>query len=78
MKFTANEILKSIIKEYSNYEDMNSIYKALIAYSLGLEIIDEEIDKILDKVIEEYYENDNISNFINSDIIDYANELLEK
>lgn len=77
MKFTANEILESIIKEY-NYEDMNSIYKALIAYSLGLETIDEEIDKILDKVIEEYYENDNISNFINSDIIDYANELLEK
>lgn len=78
VKFTANELLESLNRELS-IGDINELYKALIAYGLGLQEIDEETDKILDEVIEdEYYEKDYINGIVNEDILDIAKELLEK
>lgn len=78
VKFTANELLESLNRELS-IGDINELYKALTAYGLGLQEIDEETDKILDEVIEdEYYEKDYINGIVNEDILDIAKELLEK
>ena len=78
VKFTANELLESLNRELS-IGDINELYKALTAYGLGLQEIDEETDKILDEVIEdEYYEKDYINGIVNEDILDIARELLEK
>lgn len=77
VKFTANELLESLNRELS-IGDINELYKALTAYGLGLQEIDEETDKILDEVIEnEYYEKDYINGIVNEDILDIAKELLE-
>lgn len=78
VKFTANELLESLNRELS-IGDINELYKALTAYGLGLQEIDEETDKILDEVIEnEYYEKDYINGIVNEDILDIAKELLEE
>lgn len=78
VKFTANELLESLNRELS-IRDINELYKALTAYGLGLQEIDEETDKILDEVIEnEYYEKDYINGIVNEDILDIAKELLEE
>lgn len=78
VKFTANELLESLNRELS-IGDINELYKALTAYGLGLQKIDEETDRILDEVIEdEYYEKDYINGIVNEDILDIAKELLEK
>ena len=78
VKFTANELLESLNRELS-IGDINELYKALTAYGLGLQEIDEETDRILDEVIEnEYYEKDYINGIVNEDILDIAKELLEK
>ena len=50
IKWTANELLDSLNRE-CNQEEINELYKALIAYGAGLEEINEEADKILDKII---------------------------
>lgn len=78
VKFIANELLESLNRELS-IGDINELYKALTAYGLGLQEIDEETDKILDEVIEnEYYEKDYINGIVNEDILDIAKELLEE
>ena len=78
VKFTANELLESLNRELS-IGDINELYKALTAYGLGLQEIDEETDKILDEVIEnEYYEKDYINGIVNEDILDIAKKLLEE
>ncbi len=75
-KWTANELLDSLVREV-NQEDINELYKALIAYALGLTDIDEITDTILDNIIEEdYFANDNITGFVNEDIIAAANDKL--
>ena len=50
LKFTANELFNSFNKDF-NQDEMNEIYKALIAYSLNLQEITPEIDAKLDEVI---------------------------
>ena len=78
VKFTANELLESLNRELS-IGDINELYKALTAYGLGLQEIDEETDKILDEVIDnEYYEKDYIRGIVNEDILDVAEELLKE
>lgn len=78
VKFTANELLESLNREL-NQTEVNEIYKALTAYGLGLQEIDEETDKILDEVIDdEYYEKDYIRGIVNENILDIAEELLKE
>lgn len=72
-KWTAQELLDSLNIE-TNLEELKELYKALLAYNLGATIID---NKALDKVMEYYFDNDNITNFVNPELIDYANEILE-
>ena len=48
-KFTANELLDSINRELSQ-GDINEIYKALVAWNVGLQEIKPEDEEKLDKV----------------------------
>ena len=75
LKFTANELFDSFNKDF-NQDEMNEIYKALIAYSLNLQEITPEIDAKLDEVINYYFDNDTIVGIVNTDIIDKAYEIL--
>ena len=75
LKFTANELFDSFNKDF-NQDEMNEIYKALIAYSLNLQEITPEIDTKLDEVINYYFDNDIIVGIVNTDIIDKAYEIL--
>lgn len=73
LKFTANELLDSFNREF-NQDEMNELYKALIAYSLGIEI-NETNDSKLDEVIDYYFDTDYITCFVNSDLIKFAEEM---
>lgn len=75
LKFTANELLDSFNREF-NQDEMNEIYKALIAYSLNLQEITPEADAKLDEVMEYYFDNDAIVSMVNIDIIEKADEIL--
>jgi hypothetical protein len=75
LKFTANELLDSFNREFSQ-DEMNEIYKALIAYSLNLQEITPETDAKLDEVIDYYFDNDAIVGMVNTDIIEKADEIL--
>ena len=75
LKFTANELFDSFNKDF-NQDEMNEIYKALIAYSLNLQEITPEIDEKLDEVINYYFDNDTIVGIVNTDIVDKAYEIL--
>ena len=75
LKFTANELFDSFNKDF-NQDEMNEIYKALIAYSLNLQEITPEINAKLDEVINYYFDNDTIVGIVNTDIIDKAYEIL--
>ena len=75
LKFTANELFDSFNKDF-NQDEMNEIYKALIAYSLNLQEITPELDAKLDEVINYYFNNDTIVGIVNTDIIDKAYEIL--
>ena len=75
LTFTANELFDSFNKDF-NQDEMNEIYKALIAYSLNLQEITPEIDAKLDEVINYYFDNDTIVGIVNTDIIDKAYEIL--
>lgn len=72
-KWTAQELLDTFNRETNN-EEINELYKALIAYELGA----TEIDNYkLDKVINFYYSKDYITTFVNEDVMEYANTLLQ-
>ena len=75
-KWTANELLDSLNRE-CNQEEINELYKAMIAYSIGLTEIDEAVDEILDNIIEEdYFGNDYIRGIVNEDIMKAAEDKL--
>ena len=75
LKFTANELFDSFNKDF-NQDEMNEIYKALIAYSLNLQEVTPEIDAKLDEVINYYFDNNTIVGIVNTDIVDKAYEIL--
>ena len=75
LKFTANELFDSFNKDF-NQDEMNEIYKALIAYSLNVQEINHEIEEKLDEVINYYFDNDTIVGIVNTDIVDKAYEIL--
>lgn len=75
-KWTANELLDSLNRE-CNQEEINELYKAMIAYSVGLTEINEAVDEILDDIIEEdYFGNDYIRGIVNEDIMEAAEDKL--
>ena len=75
LKFEANDLLDSFNREL-NQDEMNEIYKALIAYSLNLQEITPETNAKLDEVMEYYFDNDAIVSMVNIDIIEKADEIL--
>lgn len=76
MKFNANELLDSFNREL-NQEEMNEIYKALIAYNLGLNSISAQDDEKLNHTIDFYLKKDYITSILNDDVLFYANELFK-
>lgn len=75
-KITAQEILDTLNKEYS-LADMRELYKAMIMYDLGYDIIDKENEKKLDEVVDYYYNGPGILSFINDDLRYEAMRMLE-
>jgi hypothetical protein len=73
IKWTSQELLDMFNKE-TNVEEMQELYKALIAYELGITEINEQA---LNQVIEKYYNTDTITSMLNENIMFYANELLD-
>ena len=66
--------LLDLFNKQDNYED---VYKAFLAYTLDLEVIDPDTDKKLNKVLDEYHNNYDIISFIDERIYDTARELIE-
>lgn len=75
-KITAQEILDTLNKEYS-LADMRELYKAMIMYDLGYDIINKENEKKLDEVVDYYYNGPGILSFINDDLRYEAMRILE-
>jgi hypothetical protein len=69
----AQDLLNCLNRECAP-SDIIELYCALLAYELGATEINNELMK---KVMTWYYDNDTLTSFINQDIIDYANELLD-
>lgn len=70
----AQELLDSLNRECA-VGDIVELYTALLFYELGFTEIDRELSK---KVMRWYYDNDDLTSFLNSEVVDYAKELLEK
>lgn len=77
LKFTANELLDSLNREL-NQNEVNELYKALLAYHIGLEKIDETEERALNEVIKTYFDRDDITSFINEDLLDKYLSILEE
>jgi hypothetical protein len=77
LKFTAKELFEGF--EELNQDEINELYKALIAYSIGsVDFYTSTVDDALENVIDYYFDRDDICSFINQDLFDKAIELLEK
>lgn len=61
----------------ADQEVMNAVYKALMAYSVGITKVNEKDNEILDKAMEKYFEEDGITSFINDTLYDYVEENIE-
>ena len=72
MKFDYKTILESLNREL-NLDEILEVKKALLAYDLGLENPTQEQEERLNKTMEYYLNDENITFFIDKDIIDYYN-----
>ena len=70
-----DEVLKAMLADDTKSK---RVKKVLLAYDLGYEEYTEEVDAILEKVYEFYMDNDDITFFENTDIIEYHQELTDK
>ena len=70
MELNVNNLLKWL--NTHNQMEVNEVYKALIAYSLGLPDVTEKEEIALQNTIDYYFENDNITGFVNQDLVDFA------
>ena len=70
----AQELLDSLNRECA-VGDIVELYTALLFYELGFTEVDRELSK---EVMRWYYDNDDLTSFLNSEVVDYAKELLEK
>lgn len=66
--------LLDLFNKQERYED---VYKAFLAYALGLEVIDPDTDKKLNKVLNEYHNSYDLISFVDERIYDTARELIE-
>lgn len=76
-KFTVNELLESFEHEI-NWEEMIVIYKALIAYSCGYPEVTKEEETALSNTIEYFFDNDDITSFVNPILLDYFEKEVNK
>ncbi len=70
-----NELLKKL--NGVNQEELNILYKAMMAYSVGMVEVNEEDNKVLDTAMEKYFKEDGITSFINDTLYDYVEENIE-
>lgn len=70
-----DDVLKAMLADDTKSK---RVKKVLLAYDLGYEEYTEEVDAILEKVYEFYMDNDDITFFENTDIIEYYQELTDK
>lgn len=70
-----DDVLKAMLADDTKSK---RVKKVLLAYDLGYEEYTEEVDAILEKVYEFYMDNDDITFFENTDIIEYHQELTNK
>ena len=70
-----DDVLKEMLADDTKSK---RVKKVLLAYDLGYEEYTEEVDAILEKVYEFYMDNDNITFFENTDIVEYHQELTNK
>lgn len=70
-----DDVLKAMLADDTKSK---RVKKVLLAYDLGYEEYTEEVDTILEKVYEFYMDNDDITFFENTDIIEYHQELTDK
>ena len=70
-----DDVLKAMLDDDTKSK---RVKKVLLAYDLGYEEYTEEVDAILEKVYEFYMDNDDITFFENTDIIEYHQELTDK
>lgn len=70
-----DDVLKAMLADDTKSK---RVKKVLLAYDLGYEEYTEEVDAILEKVYEFYMDNDNITFFENTDIVEYHQELTNK
>lgn len=72
MKFDYKTILESLNREL-NLDEILEVKKALLAYDLGLENPTQEQEEHLNETMEYYLNDEDITFFIDKDIIDYYN-----
>lgn len=72
MKFDYKTILESLNREL-NLDEILEVKKALLAYDLGLENPTQEQEEHLNETMKYYFNDENITFFIDKDIIDYYN-----
>lgn len=70
-----DDVLKAMLADDTKSK---RVKKVLLAYDLGYEEYTEEVDAILEKVYEFYMDNDDITFFENTDIVEYHQELTNK
>ena len=69
-KFTAQDILDSINKEYTQ-QDIDNIWEALYFYELGRTQAD---DALFDKVYDKWLDQDDKTSFLDPEILEWAED----
>ena len=74
VKWTARELFDSF-KTETNVNEFKELYKALLAREIGLDEYTDNADALMTEVLEdEYYDNANISSFIDMDLVSATHE----
>ena len=69
--------VQELLDLFNQQENYIEVYKAFIAYTLDVEVIDPDTDKKLNKVLDEYHNSYDIMSFVDERIYDTARELIE-
>lgn len=71
LKFNAKELFDGFMREF-NQDEMNELYKALIAYDAGFSEYDDEVDKKMEEVMNFYWDTDDVRGIVNDMLNDEA------